>query len=559
MIISYLPEDKPKKSVDIILVTGDIYIDHPSFGVAIIARVLTDAGYSVVIVSQPEYFNDNYLKELPEVSLFIGITSGNVDSVVANYSGMRNPRKSDSYCIDGNPFFENGLRRRPDRATIVYTSFFKKRYKDIPFVLGGLEASIRRFAHYDFVQQKIRKSILVDSKADILVYSMGEKAVLEIAQRIKNRESFFGIRGTEIKLKDLKELPEDFKFIELPDYNSIIEKKYNLIKATEIVEENMVFDKSMPLIQFQNPFYVLCFPNQPPLTESELDKIYSLPFKKDYPDYCERVPAYKMIKDSITSHRGCYGFCSFCAIHIHQGPTISCRSKNSIINEATILASKNNFKGTITDVGGPTANMYGTKCKIGWCKKPSCLFPEICPNLEIDSKKYIDILKKIKKINNINNVFVSSGLRHDLCLVKLKETEEIIKEFTSGHLKIAPEYTDDKILKLMRKPSNDKFKKFIDFFNKIKSKYNLKFYILPYIILSFPNSNNESTKKMALFLKNNNIKTFQYQDFTPVPGTMATAIFYAREDKEGNALKIREISIYNNPERDIIKKILKFK
>lgn len=557
MIISYLPENANKKKVDIMLVTGDIYIDHPSFGVAIIARVLENAGYTVAIVSQPEYFNLEYLEKLPDVSLFIGITSGNVDSVVANYSSMRNPRKEDNYSFDGNPFFENGLRRRPDRATIVYTSFFKKRYKDIPFVLGGLEASIRRFTHYDFVQQKLRKSILIDSKADILVYSMGEKAILEITKKIKNKETLFGIRGTVIKIKDLKEIPPNLKFLELPDYDSIIKERSNLIKATDIVEENMVFDKSLPLVQYQNPFYVLSFQPQPQLNETELDTIYSLPFKRDYPEYCHKVPAYNMIKDSITSHRGCYGFCSFCAIHIHQGPIVSCRSKESIINEVKLISQRKEFKGTITDIGGPTANMYGTKCKIGWCKRPSCLFPDICPNLEIDTKKYLDVLQSIKKIKRVKNVFVSSGIRHDLSLIKLKETEVIIKEFTSGHLKVAPEHIDDKILKLMRKPPNDKFKKFIEFFNKIKSKNNLEFYILPYLILSFPASNNKKAKDLALFLKKHNVKTFQYQDFTPVPGTMATAIFYAKKDKEGNSIDIKEISIYNNKEREIITRILK--
>lgn len=556
----FLPEsDKQPNIVDILLVTGDAYIDHPSFGVAIIARVLENKGYSVCIASQIEYYNPEYLHTLPEVKYFIGVTSGNLDSVVANYSSLRNERKDNPYSVDGEVFFKNGLKRRPDRAVIVYTSFLKQRYKNIPIVLGGLEASIRRLCHYDYIQQKLRQSILSDAKADILVYGMGERAIVEIAEKIKNSEDLFGIYGTALRIK-LNEIGDDkirrIDPIFLSSIDEINKDHSLLIKNTDMLESNMVYDKASPLIQKQNSEYVLCFTPQRPLMENEMDEVYSLPYKKDFPEYCTSVPAWNMINSSITTHRGCYGKCSFCAITIHQGALISQRSSISVIKEAKELSEKKYFSKTITDVGGPTANMYGTKCKIGWCKNPNCLFPVICGNLIIDKDIYKNLLIDLKKLPKVKNVFVSSGIRHDLALVKEDETEYIITDCTSGHLKIAPEHTDKEILKLMRKPDNIEFIKFIDFFEKIKKKYSLNSYILPYLILSFPGSDDNKTKIMGHFLNQNKIRTFQYQDFTPVPQTMATAMFFARQDITGKNLNIIYPSSIKTTQREILKNIL---
>lgn len=551
-MIHYLP-DRKTDAVDVLLVSGDAYIDCPSFGIAIIARVIELAGFSVCIVSQPEYYIDNYLETLPDVKLFIGITSGNMDSVVSNYTSSRNIRKTDDFSLDGDPYFENGLRKRPDRATIFYSSYFKKRYKNIPVVLGGVEASLRRVAHYDYVQQKIRKSVLFDSKADILVYSMGEKAIVEVAKRLSNWLSLDGIRGTAIKKKNAEGLG---KFIELPSYNDILKDKSLLIKATSIMEENMVWDKSDILAQKQDNEYVVVYPPNAPLTQAELDEVYSLPYRKDYPDYCERIPAWRMIKDSIVSHRGCFGRCSFCAITLHQGPVVTSRSLNSISNEIKNLSELKSFHGSITDVGGPTANMYGLSCKIGWCKSPTCLYPEICSNLEINDD-YLKLLKLLKKNFPKYNIFVGSGLRHDLSLEKPKETEWIVKNATSGRLKIAPEHTDDKILELMKKPPNSAFEKFLRLFDKIKKDNNLKYQIIPYIILSFPGSSLDSVKKLGAFLKKNGIKSLQHQDFTPTPATLATAMFYAETDCAGNKITAPLFSSKNNPQRETLEKILK--
>ncbi|HNZ27839.1 MAG TPA: YgiQ family radical SAM protein [Spirochaetota bacterium] len=551
-MIHYLP-DKKTDAVDVLLVSGDAYIDCPSFGIAIIARVIEFAGFSVCIVSQPEYYIDSYLETLPEVKLFIGITSGNMDSVVSNYTSSRNIRKTDDFSLDGEPYFENGARKRPDRATIFYTSYFKKRYKNVPVVLGGIEASLRRAAHYDYVQQKIRKSILIDSKADIIVYSMGEKAIVEIAKRLSSGLSLDGVRGTAVKKKNIDDLG---KFIELPSYNDILKDKSLLIKTTSIMEENMVWDKSDILVQKQDNEYVVVYPPNAPLSRSELDEVYSLPYRKDYPDYCERIPAWRMIKDSIVSHRGCFGRCSFCAITLHQGPIVTSRSLSSIEREIANLSELKSFHGTITDVGGPTANMYGLSCKIGWCKSPSCLYPQICPNLEINDD-YLIALKFLKRRFPEFKIFVGSGLRHDLSLKKTKETEWIIKNATSGRLKIAPEHTDDKILKLMKKPPNAAFEKFLRLFDKIKKDNNLKYQIIPYIILSFPGSSLDSVKKLGAFLKKNGVKSLRHQDFTPTPATLATAMFYAERDCDGNEISAPRLSSKNNPQREILEKLLK--
>lgn len=545
---------KPAQEVDVLLITGDMYVDHPSYGVAIMARLLESMGLSVCIASQPEYFNPAYLKHFPEVRLFIGITSGNLDSIVNNYSSSRNLRKKDDYSIGGEPNFPNGKRKRPDRALIPYTAFIKQRFKNIPIILGGLEASLRRFAHFDYVQQKLRRSILLDSKADLIVYSMGERAIIEIVERLKRGESLKGIRGTSIKVK--KEELSEIEALELPSFEEIERDRAKLTEATAVIEANMVPDKASNLYQEQKGGYVLSYLPQDNLSGEELDRLYTLPFRKDFPAYCEEIPAWRMIKESITSHRGCAGRCSYCAIAGHQGPVVTSRSEDSIITEVKELTKKPFFKGTVTDVGGPTANMYGMGCKIGWCKDPHCLFPTVCKNLIIDEKIYLNLLKKAKKVEGVKNLFVTSGIRYDLALLKEEETEWIIRHATSGHFKIAPEHIDPKVLKLMKKPSQEEFIRFINFFNRVKRRHSLKYFLLPYLILSHPGSTVEAAKKLAAFLKKEDIKTFQYQDFTPTPQTISTALFYSGKDAAGRDIPVTTVSSRNNTRREILKKAL---
>ncbi len=546
--IIFLPlSNKKLSTVDVLLVTGDLYIDHPSFGIAIIARLLESLGLTVCIVSTPPYYDKEFLKTVPDVKLFVGITAGNLDSMVANYSSQRVERKVNEYNIDNEVHFPNGLKKRPDLATIVYTSYFKSRYK-VPIILGGIEASLRRFVHYDFVTQNLRRSILTDSKADLIIYSMGEKALTETVDRLKSGESLIGIDGTAIKMNG-KSL-ENIESIKLPSFKEIQNDRELLIKTTSILEENFTFKSDKILAQEQNDNnFVVVYPPQKPLTTEELDRVYALPFKKDFPAYVDRIKAFEMIKNSVTSHRGCYGGCSFCAIGLHQGKIITSRSKNSIVDEVKKLTKQNYFRGTVSDIGGPTANMYGSKCKTHGCKKVSCLYPSICENLILDEKSYMELLTEAKNIAGVKNLFVSSGIRHDIALIKKLETEKIIIEHTSGRLKIAPEHIDERILSLMRKPSNKTLIDFINFFNDIKNRNGLNFYIASYIILSFPGSSDNSVKRLEQFLTKYNIKTKHYQDFTPTPMTMATAMFYAKKDLNSNDIKVVAPSVRNRERR----------
>ncbi len=476
---------------------------------------------------------------------------------MSNYTGNRHRRKKDAYSIDGKTQFDNGKPIRPDRACIVYTSYVKQRFKEAPVVLGGIEASLRRFAHYDYVQQKIRKSILLDSKADILVYSMGERAILEIAKRLSDDKELFGIDGTMVKA-NMGQV-STVEAVRLPSFDEIKRDKRNLLIATKIIEANMVNTidtkqhSSKALYQEQGSGIVLCFRPQPVLTTGELDRIYSLPFRKDYPDYCYRIPAWEMIKTSITSHRGCYGRCSFCAIASHQTPVVVSRSKTSIVKEASELSHKSFFKGTISDIGGATANMYASYCKIGWCKNPHCLFPKICKNLVLD-EGYKSVLEAVKSLPSVKNVFVSSGIRFDVALRKSDETEWVIRNATSGHFKVAPEHIDDDVLSLMRKPPNKLFIEFIRFFERAKHKYRLKFYLLPYVILSHPGSDTKSARSLLNFLKQHHLKTYQFQDFTPTPQTISTAMFFCGEDLDGNSITVPNPSSLKNPQREILEK-----
>ena len=552
----FLPETKRDfSSVDILLVTGDAYLDHPSFGIAIIARVLENAGYKIAIWSQPDYRNAEQLKKLPEVRLFIGITAGNIDSVVSNYTGTRSRRKDDAYSVDGNPFFPQGHQKRPDRATIVYTSFLKQRYKNIPIVLGGIEASLRRFAHYDYVQDKIRHSVLLDSKADIISYGMGEKSMVEIAKRIEEKRSLKGIEGTVIKIK-----PEECEGLTaLPSYEEVTSDKEKFLEMTALIEANMVHESACGLYQKDGMNIVASFRPQPLLTQKELDDVYALPFRRNFPEYCERVPAWKMIQHSVTSHRGCFGRCSFCAIASHQGPLVSRRSEESIIAEVKKIALLENFHGTISDVGGPTANMYASFCKIGGCKDPKCLFPKICPNLQMNQADYVDLLFKIKNLPEIKHVFINSGIRYDMALEDKNAAEQMICNFTSGHLKIAPEHFCDDILRLMRKPPAKEFERFIAFFEQIKKKNHLNFYMLPYLILSHPGSTNDSARALGNFLLKHNISTRQYQDFTPTPQTISTAMFVSGKNMQHKDINIVHYSAANNPQRKILENMLRYK
>ncbi len=549
-------------SLDILLVTGDAYVDHPSFGIAIIYRLLENYDYRVAILSQPRYDSNSDFAQFPTPKIFCGITAGNLDSIVANYSANGKVRDRDSYSPHGNPWRENQRgkqnRLRPDRASIVYTNLAKSTF-DCPIVLGGIEASLRRFVHYDYKQEKLRASILTDSKADILVYGMGERPILEIAKKYTQQECPTNINSTCIKLtcnqKD-KLYPGNTtnrELLYLPTLNEIQKNPDLFLEAELAIDKHSRRNTRQLVLQKQQAHWVLQYPSAKPLKEKELDSIYSLPFTRKTHKSQPRVPAFAMIKDSVTIVRGCSGNCSFCAITRHQGAQITSRSINSIISECKQLAASDSFTGTISDLGGPTANLYGVRCKIGTCNKKDCLYPKLCPNLEIDEEKFLELLKKVSGLAKVKHLFISSGLRMALLLQTPKLHEKIITSHTPGILKIAPEHTNREVLALMHKEEHELLIKFIAKSQEIAKRHGQKINISPYIITSHPGSETRHTKSLAADLKKLGLQVYAFQDFTPTPGTLSTAMYVA----EKSAIDKKKIFVAkNNSKRTAQRKII---
>ncbi len=528
--------------LDILLVTGDAYIDHPSFGVALIGRLLESHGYRVAILSQPRYDSAEDFKSFPSPRLFCGITAGNLDSIVANYTGNGKVRDTDAYSPDGNPWRANERikteRRRPDRASLIYTSLARSAFRDIPIVLGGIEASLRRFVHYDFKQEKLRSSFLTDAKADLLVYGMGEKAILEIAKRCDVKGALSSIAGTCQRFTD-KELQELFseqihnletncsqKFLVLPSWEKIQAQQYHFLEAeTEIDNHSRAYSPRI-ILQRQHTHWVVQHPAPGPLSPVELDSLYSLPYTRSPHPADQQIPAFRMIKDSVTIVRGCSGNCSFCAITRHQGPAIISRSKESIVNECKRISQMDNFSGTISDLGGPTANLYGTHCGIGSCKKHDCLYPKLCPNLKIDEEVFLNLLDDITAIKGVKKLFISSGLRMEILLRTPKLLKRILQAHTPGSLKIAPEHTNDDLLSLMHKESHTLLKRFVGECREIGKeigKQNIE--LTPYVITAHPGSTMQHAEQLVQDMQKLGLKIRKFQDFTPTPGTLSTAMY----------------------------------
>lgn len=524
--------------LDVLLITGDAYIDHPSFGVALIGRLLEQNGCRVAVLAQPHYDTDRDFKQFPAPLLFVGITAGNLDSIVANYTGHGKVRDTDAYSPDGNPWRGQekvkNQRRRPDRATLIYTSLARSNFSPTPIVLGGIEASLRRFVHYDFKQDKLRASVLTDAKADLLVYGMGEKAVLEIARRRKKGLPLDDIPGTcrrhteseIIALYGKVPATSTADTLLLPSYTELSNEKRLFLEAEISIDRHSRSSSSRLVLQRQQSHWVVQNPPAEPLKVDELDALYELPFtRKPHPRY-RRIPAFSMIKDSVTIVRGCSGNCSFCAITRHQGPHIISRSSQSIVDECQLLAAENDFSGTISDLGGPTANLYGTGCNIGNCKKRDCLFPGICPHLKIDEDRFLALLDKVSAITNVNNVFISSGLRMELLLQTPRLFEKILRNHTPGALKIAPEHTVDELLSLMHKEPHELLLRFVNECRKISCRLGKKRVELsPYIITSHPGSTEKHAQQLLKDLQGLRITLHKFQDFTPTPGTLSTAMF----------------------------------
>ncbi|MDK2872227.1 MAG: hypothetical protein PWQ16_1579 [bacterium] len=514
--------------LDIIIITGDAYVDHPSFGAAVIGRVLESQGFKVGILPQPDWKDKSSFKVLGKPRLFFGITAGSVDSLVANYTPNKRRREYDAYTPNGEP------GKRPNRATIVYANMVHELYPDIPIVLGGIEASLRRFSHYDYWENKVRHSVLLDSRAKILVYGMGEKQVIEIAKKLSLQRPWheiYQIPGIVYSLSE-REFSDLFKnrdFLLLPSFEDVANDKDAYFEFQQKLMEGL--KRGLTLVQKDGKRYVI--QNPPPVyTTQDLDFIYSLPFKRlPHPYYRDRIPALDTVITSITSHRGCFGSCTFCSLNMHQGRQVISRSKSSILQEAVKLTSHKLFRGTISDIGGPTANMYQLRCKLnkvpGSCHNRECLFPQVCKYLEVDFSNQLGLLSEVKEISKVKHVFIASGIRYDLALKDKKYSRELIRgNFIGGHLSVAPEHVKDHVLEIMKKPSFKVYEEFIELFEKEKRSLNKELYAIPYFISGHPGATLKDAWDLAIYIKGLGHYLEQIQDYTPLPLTPSSCAFY---------------------------------
>lgn len=526
------------KELDVIIVSADAYVDHPSFGPAIIGRFLQSLGLKVGIIPQPLIQNIDDFKALGKPRLFFGVTAGNLDSMVALYTSQRKIRSDDRYSEKGSSF------KRPYLPCIKYTNRLKEIYKGIPVILGGIEASLRKIAHYDFYTDKIRPSILLDAKADLLIYGNGEAPLRELVNRITSGKKISGIRGTVELIKGNQKL--DLPFHEkIPSYEKVKSdvNAFNLMTRTLLSNQNPY--NAVPLFQETGTRGILVNPPSFPLTPDELDNIYNLPFKrKPHPGYKKEIPAFTMIENSITVHRGCYGGCSFCSVYLHQGKIIQSRSMTSIRKEASEIANKTK-KAVITDVGGPTANMYATYCinkeSEKKCHRLSCIYPKICKNLNSSSKKYIKLLGILKKTDGIKAVFINSGIRCDIALQNTEFIKELAANYTQGQLSVAPEHCTPNILSIMKKPAIEIFERFASIFISNSKKTGKKQFIIPYFIIGHPGENEETIKALKRYMIKKNIYVEQIQEFYPTPMSISTAIYYTMVDPiTGEKVKVEK-------------------
>ena len=520
---------------DFVLVTGDAYVDHHSFGTAIIGRLLEKRGYKIAVLSRPDYRSCEDFKRFGRPRLGFLINSGTVDSMVNNYSVFKHKRKRDEYAPGG----EAG--GRPDRALIVYANRAREAYKGVPVIIGGIEASLRRLGHYDYWSDKIRRSVLLDAKADLLIYGMGERAVCEIADALRDGfeiKDVTWIRGTCYKAAAN---PDENKFIQLPAYDDIIKSKKAYAESFAVQFKNNDAISAKGLAEkYTDTVWVVQNPPQPPLEPLELDEIYELPFEnEEHPSYKDAggVPGFGEVKFSIVSTRGCFGGCSFCALTYHQGRQVRGRTRESLLNEAKKLTEKKDFKGYIHDVGGPTANFRGPACKRqtakGVCTDRDCLFPGVCAAIKPDHEEYLNILRSMRKLDKVKKVFIRSGIRYDYLMADPKcdaFIEELCRYHVSGTLKVAPEHVSKNVLGYMHKSSMKVFLEFAAKYKETNKRLGMKQYLIPYLISSHPGSTLKDAVELALFLKEYGFVPDQVQDFYPTPGTLATCMYYTEMD-----------------------------
>ena len=542
---------------DFVFVIGDAYVDHPSFGPAIISRLLERYGYKVCIIAQPDWKNDKSIDVFGKPRLGFLVCGGNMDSMVNHYSVSKKRRQKDAYSPGG----EMGLR--PDYATTVYCNLIRRTYKDVPIIIGGIEASLRRMAHYDYWSDKLKHSILVDSSADILSYGMGEHSMIEIAEALDSGISVRDItyvRGICYRTKDISGVPEDA--IILPDYDSLTRDRLEYARSfyTQYINTDPYSAKTL-VEGYGNRGYVVQNPPAYPLTQMEMDDVYDLPYMNNYhPVYESKggIPAISEIKFSLTSNRGCFGGCSFCALTFHQGRIIQTRSHESLIREAEQMTHDPDFKGYIHDVGGPTANFRHKSCakqdKYGVCTNKQCLFPEPCRNLKVDHKDYLELLRKLEAIPGVKKVFIRSGIRFDYVMADSSDEflKELCEKHISGQLRVAPEHVSDNVLKMMGKPKNSVYESFIARYQRVNDKTGKKQFVVPYLMSSHPGSTLKEAVELAEYVRDIGYMPEQVQDFYPTPSTISTCMYYTGVDPR----TMQPVYVPHNPHEKAMQKAL---
>ncbi len=524
-------QERGWEELDVLLITGDAYVDHPSFGAALIGRLLEARGCRVGIIAQPDWRDPASVAAMGRPRLFCGVTAGNLDSMVANYTAARRKRRKDDYSEGG------AAGRRPNYACVVYTQLVRRAFPNLPVVLGGIEASLRRVAHYDYWQDRVRPSILADAKADLLVYGMGERAVIEVTKRARagNRD-WSGIPGTARLLKARETAAANFANAEiLPALADCRRAPLELLRLTKAVEAQQNPWCGRRQVQMHGDRALVLEPPAPPLDAAELDRVYALPFsRRPHPVYTGPVPAWTMIKDSITVVRGCAGGCAFCGLGLHQGRFITSRSRESVLAEIERLANSADFRGTVSDLGGPTANLFA--CRNGAdpacrrCRRPSCLVPRICPHFEIDETAAIELLDSARRVHGVRHVFVNSGIRMDVILRTPQLLRTLVRHHVSGHLKVAPEHLHPDVLRRMRKSSATDFHRFRQRFLEESRAAGKEQYLVPYFISNFPGCTDREMNVVGEFLRKEGWRLRQVQDFIPLPMTPAAAMYYAGRD-----------------------------
>ncbi len=542
--------------LDFIYVTGDAYVDHPSFGHAIITRLLQSHGYTVGIISQPDWKNDDSITVLGTPRLGFLVSSGNMDSMVNHYYVSKKHRDTDAYTPGGRPYM------RPDHATVVYSNLIRKKYKHIPIIIGGIEASLRRMAHYDYWSDSFKRSILLDSQADIISYGMGEKSIVEIADALNSGIavkdiSFIG--GTVYKTKDISGL---YDYELLPSYDEMVSDKILYAKSFKIQYDNTDAFNGKTLVEpYPNGIYIVQNVPQKPLTMQEMDDVYALPYQRTFhPSYeaLGGVPAVSEIKFSLISNRGCFGGCNFCALTFHQGRTIQVRSHESILEEAKLITQDKDFKGYIHDVGGPTANFREPSCQkqlhAGVCKHRQCLCPKPCPNLEVTHSDYLSLLRKLRGLPNVKKVFVRSGIRFDYLLLDKDDTffRELVEHHISGQLKVAPEHISDVVLSKMGKPENAVYEAFTEKYRRLNQKMGKNQFLVPYLMSSHPGSTIKEAVALAEYLRDIGYMPEQVQDFYPTPSTMSTVMYYTGIDP----VTMKRVYVCKNPHEKAMQRAL---